>query len=95
MKEDRKKISLLTNLSNIIDNHYVSPKVFNYKFYSMRTLILNHVGFDTHNKFVDITLYLDELVVVIYDDDKYCNTYTLPYNFVDEIYILLEDENEK
>ena len=43
MKEDSKKFSLLSNLNNILSNHYINNKVFKYKFYYMHALIINDI----------------------------------------------------
>ena len=41
---------------------------------------------------VVITLYLDEFIVEIYDNkEKLQKSLTLPYNAIEEVYILLED----
>lgn len=90
MKEDRKKFSLLTNLYNILFNNYVNNHVFEYEFKSISTLIINDVTFDVSGTFVKIILYLDELIVEIHGETV--STYSLPYNLVKEVCILLEDE---
>ena len=92
MKESKKKFSLLANLDNIVSNNFVNTKVFIYDFYSINTLIINAIEYNVSGKFVKIILYLDELIIEIYNDDDICQTFTLPYTLVDELYILLEDK---
>lgn len=92
MKEDSKKFSLLSNLNNILSNHYINNKVFKYKFYYMHALIINDIEYKINNDMVVITLYLDEFIVEIYDNkEKLQKSLTLPYNAIEEVYILLED----
>ena len=93
MKEDKKKFSLLTNLYNILFNNYVNNHVFEYEFRSMSTLVINDVDFDVSGTLVNIILYLDELIVEIHGETL--NTYSLPYNLIKEVCILLEDENDR
>ena len=91
MKEERKKISLLTNLYDILFNNFVNNNIFDYKFYSMSNLILNRIDFNVFGKIVCIILHLDELIVEIYYSDSKYQTCTLPYNLINDIYILLEE----
>ena len=91
MKEERKKISLLTNLYDILFNNCVNTNIFDYKFYSISTLIVNGVNFHTSGKVVRIILHLDELIIEIYYTDNKYQSYSLPYNLVDEVCILLEE----
>ena len=92
MKEDSKKFSLLSNLNNILSNHYINNKVFKYEFYYMHALIINNIEYKINNDMVVITLYLDEFIVEIYDNkEKLQQSLTLPYNAIEEVYILLED----
>ncbi len=86
MKEDRKKLSLLTNLYNILFNDFVNDNIFSYKFYHMSTLIVNGAEYDVSNKVINITLYLDELLIEVNN-----KVYSLPYNLIEEVYIILED----
>ena len=63
-----------------------------YKFYYMRALIINDIEYEINNDMVVITLYLDEFIVEIYDNkEKLQQSLTLPYNAIEEVYILLED----
>ena len=57
MKEERKKISLLTNLYDILFNNFVNNNIFDYKFYSMSNLILNGIDFNVSGKIVCIVLH--------------------------------------
>lgn len=91
MKEERKKISLLTNLYDILFNNFVNNNIFDYKFYSMSNLILNGINFNVSGKIVRIILHLDELIIEIYYSDSKYQSYTLPYNLIDDMYILLEE----
>lgn len=86
MKEDRKKLSLLTNLYNILFNNFVNDNIFSYKFYHISTLIINGVEYDVSNKVVNITLYLDDLLIEVNN-----KVYSLPYNLIKEVCIILED----
>ena len=94
MQEDNKKLSLLTCLDNILQNNFVNNEIVDYEFYSMRTLIVNHVVHDVSDNIVKFILYLDELLIEIYKEDNGdCNSYSLPYSFIDEIYIILRDDD--
>ena len=91
MTEDSKKFSLLTNLNNILSNNYVNNKVFKYEFSSMHTLIVNDINYDVADNLVVIILYLDEFIVEIYNKESLKQSFALPYNTIQEVYILLED----
>ena len=90
MKENKKKLSLLANLDNILSNNFINTKPYDYKFYSMKMLVINDVSYDVSEKVVQIILYLDELIIEIHGDSEH-QSYTLPYNFVNNLHILLED----
>ena len=90
MTENSKKLSLLTNLNNILYNNFVNTHVFIYNFYSMDTLIVNDVSYNVSDKNVKIVLYLDELLIEICGTEEYKNI-SLPYQMVNELYILLEE----
>lgn len=91
MTEDSKKFSLLSNLNNILSNNYVNNRIFKYEFVSMHTFIINDISYDVKNCTVVITLYLDEFIVEYYDKKILKGSLALPYNAIQEIYILLED----
>ena len=58
----------------------------------MHALIINDIEYEINNDMVVITLYLDEFIVEIYDNkEKLQKSLTLPYNAIEEVYILLED----
>lgn len=86
MKEDRKKLSLLTNLYNILFSNFVNDNILSYKFYHISTLIINGVEYDVSNKVVNMTLYLDDLLIEVNN-----KVYSLPYNLIKEVCIILED----
>lgn len=90
MKEEKKRISLLTNLYDILFNGCISNNVFDYKFYSMSTLIINGTDFNVSGRVVRIILYLDELMIEVCTDEK-CQNYGLPYSLIEDIHILLEE----
>lgn len=91
MKEEGKKISLLTNLYDILFNNYVNTNIFDYKFYSMLALIVNGVNFNISGKNVRIILHFDELIIEIYSTNGEYQKCNLPYNLIDDIHILLEE----
>lgn len=95
MNEERKKISLLTNLYDILFNNFVNNNIFDYKFYSMSNLILNGINFNVSGKIICIILHLDELIIEIYYSDSKYQSCTLPYNLINDIYILLEERHDK
>ena len=87
MNENRKKLSLLTRLDNIISNDCINDNVGVYRFSSITTLIINDVVHHVSHSVVIFTLYFDELCVEI------CNVngrqhYNVPYNLIKDIYIL-------
>ena len=53
MNEERKKISLLTNLYDILFNNFVNNNIFDYKFYSIFNLILNGINFNVSGKLLE------------------------------------------
>ena len=53
MNEERKKISLLTNLYDILFNNFVNNNIFDYKFYSISNLILNGINFNVSSKLLE------------------------------------------
>lgn len=91
MQEDDKKFSFLNHLDTILQNNFVNDEVVEYEFYSMNTLIVNHVTHDVKDNIVKIILYLDELLIEINEKDGKCHSYSLPYNFIDEIHIILKE----
>lgn len=90
MTESRKKISLLTNLDNILGHNYVNNHVFTYNFDSMIMLCVNDVSYDVSDKHVKIVLYLDEMIIEMKNNFD-CQTISLPYAIIEKVYILLED----
>ena len=96
MQETDKKLSLLSRLDTILQDDFVNNEVSEYEFCSMRTLIVNHVTHDVKGNIVNIILYLDELLIEISEENGKSHSYSLPYNFIDEIYIILgDDERDK
>lgn len=91
-EDDTKKFSFLSKLDNILQDNYINDEVVRYDFGSVGTVILNNVvhniSSDEHASFI---LSLDELVVEIYKEGNLKNSYSLPYCFVDDIHIILEE----
>lgn len=91
MKELNKKLSFLSKLDNILEDNY-NNDVTKYIFDSVRQVVLNHVSHEISNdEYVVFILHLDELIFEVHQDDKLKNSYSLPYCFVDDVYILLEE----
>ncbi len=93
MTEKRKKISLLNNLDDILNNNFVNNQVFTYVFYTMKLLVINNITYDVSDKIVTIILYLDEIIIKIDDNDKPFS-FTFPYIFIADIHIFLGDNND-
>ena len=92
MNETEKKISLLSELYSIIDNNCVNTTVSEYEFSSIHMLIINQVEYDINGYTLNIVLFLDELIVEIKDEGRSVFTFSLPYDFVDNFYIIGDDE---
>lgn len=92
MSEDSKKLSFLSKLDNILQDNYINNEVARYDFGAVDTVILNNVVHNISNdEHVSFVLHLDELIVEIYREGSLKNSYSLPYCFIDDIHIILEE----
>lgn len=91
MNENNKKISLLNRLDKILSNDCVNADIYDYEFYTANELVINNVNIDIYGATVRIVLYLDELIIEVYQEDEKWQSYSIPYNFIDNFHIFLEE----
>lgn len=91
MGDNSKKISLLGRLDEILSNNYVNTDVYEYEFSSIKELILNYVTIDVRDSIVKVTLHLDDFIIEVYKFEQKWESYSVPYEFIDNFHILLEE----
>ena len=91
MGDNNKKISLLSHLDDILSNKCVNTEIYDYKFYKVKELIINYVDIDVYGAVVRIILHLDDFIVEIYRDDDKRESYSVPYIFINNFHIFLEE----
>lgn len=89
MKENKKKLSLLTRLDDIVSDNCVNNKVSIYKFSSISMIIINDEVICIDNAFVKFTLQYDALMIEIYNDTIIREFWS--YKNIQNINILLGD----
>lgn len=95
MKEEHKKFSFISELDSILHDNYINNKISKYTFNSICTIILNNVRYDvSKDEYVSIILHLDELIIEIYKENDLKSSYSLPYCFVNDIHIFLEEQHD-
>ena len=94
MKEENKKLALLSDLNTISDNNCCNNTVHDYTFDSIKTIIINKVyHYINEEEVVKITLFIDEILVEVYNDNSVVKSFSLPYEFIAEFIIILGDED--
>lgn len=91
MGDNNKKISLLNHLDDILSNNCVNTNIYDYKFYTVNELIINYVNISTYGAIVRVILHLDDFMVEIYRDNIKVESYSVPYIFIENFHILLEE----
>ena len=92
MKEDRKKISLLTRIDDIISDNCVNNNIGIYKFFSIKSILINGNSFNVSNFIVEFVLHTKEVIIKVYNKNNTNERCVLlPYDTIDSIHILLGD----
>lgn len=91
MGDNSKKISLLSHLDDILSNNYVNTDVYDYEFHRVNELIINYVNINAYGAVVRVILHLDDFIVEIYRNDIKVESYSVPYIFIENFHILLEE----
>jgi hypothetical protein len=95
MKEENKKFSFISKLDNVLQDNYINNDIVKYTFYSVCAVILNNVRYNVNqDEYVIFILHLDELIVEIYRENDLKSSYSLPYCFIDDIHIFLEEKHD-
>ena len=94
MQEENKKLALLSDLNTITDNNCCNNTVHDYTFNSVNTIIINKVcHYINEKEVVKIILFIDEILVEVYNNDNVVKSFSLPYEFITEFIIILGDED--
>lgn len=91
MGDNSKKISLLNHLDDILSNNCVNTDVYDYEFHRVNELIINYVNINAYGAVVRVILHLDDFIVEIYRNDIKVESYSVPYIFIENFHILLEE----
>lgn len=91
MNEEGKKLSLLTNLDDIIFNDFMIYEPIVYEFSSIISIIINDIEYDVYTQNVIFILHYHKLIIEAYNQEGNKKHYSLSYNSIQNIYIFLGD----